>query len=251
MTAAQMRTGISFPAIRPVGLTGLLVSFSDRLEEPANRAALAFRAAVEAAAWPGVEETSTSLASSYLRFDPLILSPEALTERLRALLSTRDWRAAPLPPGRRLFRVPTLYGTDLAPQLAEAAAEAGLSPEAAIADLGATRVRVLTIGFAPGQPYLGELGTAWDLPRQSALTARVPAGALVLAVRQLTLFTAPAPTGWRHVGQTRFRCFRPEAPDPFPLSPGDEMIFAPVSRADYDRLGDVTDHGLRIEEIAG
>ena len=59
MTAVQD----GFPAIRTLGLTGLLVSFADRLSEPANRAALAFRAAVEAAGIPGVEETSTSLAS--------------------------------------------------------------------------------------------------------------------------------------------------------------------------------------------
>ena len=36
------------PAILPLGLTGWLVRFADRLEDGANRAALAFRAAVEA-----------------------------------------------------------------------------------------------------------------------------------------------------------------------------------------------------------
>jgi allophanate hydrolase subunit 1 len=69
-------------------------------------------------------------------------------------------------------------------------------------------VRVLAVGFAPGQPYLGPLGEEWNLPRLKALQ-QVPAGALVQAISQFVLFTGPAPTGWRHVGQTAFRCFRP------------------------------------------
>lgn len=253
MTATAEQTRPEFPALRPVGLTGVLVSFADRLEEAANRAALAFRAAVEAERREGVAETATSLASVFLRFDPDAMSYTALTDWLRGLLAARDWYGAPLPEGRRLFRVPTVYGTDLAPQLEEAAAAAGMSVEAAIADLGASRVRVLTIGFAPGQPYLGRLGEQWDLPRQTALTAQVPVGALVLAVRQFTLFTAPSPTGWRHVGQTAFRCFRPEAAAPFALAPGDEMIFEPVNKAAFLRIAERASDGTGgavIEEIA-
>ena len=106
-----------FPAIRSMGLTGLLVSFADRLSEPANRAALAYRAAVEGENWPGVEETSTSLASVFLRFDPLSMAPGDLRARLDALLASRDWFSAPLPSNRRRWRIPTVYGTDLAPQL--------------------------------------------------------------------------------------------------------------------------------------
>jgi len=249
MVATEPR--ISFPAIRPVGLTGMLVTFADHLDEAENRAALAFRAAVQDAGWDGIEETSTSLASAFLRFDPLRLAPEGLRARLTDLLASRDWSQALLPTGRRLFRVPTVYGTDLAPQLEEAAAAAGLDPEAAIADLSTARVRVLTIGFAPGQPYLGRLGARWDLPRQSTLTAQVPVGALVLAVRQFTLFSAAAPTGWRHVGQTNFRGFRPEAPAPFALAPGDEMIFPAIAKADFLRLRAAGEDGASIEEIVG
>lgn len=227
-----------FPVIRNLGLTGLLVSFAERMSEPANRAALAFRAALEQAAWEGVGETSTSLASAFVRFDPAILSRELLHDRLAGMLAARDWYAAPLPPGRKLWRIPTVYGTDLAPQLDEAATEAGMTADQAIASLGAARVRVLGIGFAPGQPYLGRLAPEWNLPRQKQLTPQVPEGALVLAIRQLVLFAAPSPTGWRHVGQTAFRCFRRRQDHPFPLTPGDEVIFEPTDRTAFDRLRD-------------
>ncbi|MCT8331737.1 5-oxoprolinase subunit B family protein [Albidovulum sediminis] len=239
--------------IRTLGLTGLLVSFGDRLSEPANRAALAFRAAVENEAWPGVEETSTSLASVFLRFDPVSVAPADLRHRIAQLLAARDWLAAPLPANRRRWRIPTVYGTDLAPQLHEAAAAAGMSPEDAIAELSRTTVRVLTIGFAPGQPYLGELPPAWDIPRQVALTRRVPEGALVVAIRQFVLFSAATPTGWRHIGQTAFRAFRPESAEPFPLRPGDELIFPAIGREEYEalRAADTTGDGGAERELIG
>lgn len=227
----------AFPVIRNIGLDGMLVTFGDRLSEPSNRAALAFRAVLDQQGWDQIAETSTSLASAFVRFDPLYLSHDDLHDRLAELMQSRDWYHAALPPGRKLWRVPCVYGTDLAPQLAEAADAAGLTEAQAIDALGTARVRVLTIGFAPGQPYLGPLGAEWNLPRLKALQ-QVPAGALVQAISQFVLFTAPAPTGWRHVGQTAFRCFRPDAAVPIPLTPGDEVVFEPVPRAEMMRLLD-------------
>ena len=171
------------PLIRTVGLSGILVTFADAMNEPANRAALAFRAAVEAAAWPEVRETSTSLVSTFLDVDLAATPIEAITERIKALLSSQDWPKAPLPAGRPLWPLPTVKGTALAPQLEEAAQVAGVDPDAAIKELSTSRVRVLTIGFAPGQPYLGELSETWNIPRQEGLTKSVPPGALVIAIR--------------------------------------------------------------------
>ncbi|WP_347312542.1 5-oxoprolinase subunit B family protein [Defluviimonas sp. SAOS-178_SWC] len=225
-----------FPHAVPMGLSGMLVRFSDLMDDAANRAALAFRAAVEAEAWDGVEESATSLGSVFLRFDPQLTGHAALAERVAAMLAGRDWYAEALPTGRRLWHIPALFGGPEAPQLEEAASLAGLSPEAAVADLTARPVRVLTIGFAPGLPYMGFLRKHWDIPRQTELTPIVPAGSVIVAVRQLIIFPIPTPTGWRHVGQTGFRGFRPEADSPFPLRAGDEVQFHAVSADKLDRL---------------
>lgn len=232
-----------YPLIRTVGLSGILVSFAGEMSEPANRAALAFRAAIEAEDWPEVSETSTSLVSTFLRIDLVAHSPEPLIERLADLLRRQDWLQAKLPAGRTLWHIPTLYGTDLAPQLGEAAKAAGVDPDTAIRELSSARVRVLTIGFAPGQPYLGMLPDHWNIPRQSALSASVPAGALIVAVAQLVVFTNASPTGWRHVGQTAFKNFRRDHTEPFSLSPGDELVFPSIDRAAFDKLGEAASNG--------
>jgi inhibitor of KinA len=216
------------------GVDAVLVRFGDTLSEAANRAALALCAAVGAQDWPGLQEVSTALVSVVVRFDPVVTDAATLTTSLRALVARRDWAAMPLPEGRRLWEVPAVFGTDLAPQLAEAAAMAGITAEQAIARLTAQPLRVQAIGFAPGQPYLGELGPEWNIPRQTSLTPQVPEGAVTVAIRQIVLFSVPSPTGWRHVGQTAAKLFDPARAEPFLLRPGDEVLFHAVDRAGLD-----------------
>ncbi|NOD49937.1 MULTISPECIES: allophanate hydrolase subunit 1 [unclassified Ruegeria] len=248
-----MARHVQFPLVRTVGFDGALVTFADIMSEKANCAALAFRSEVDGLQWDEVTESSASLGSTFVRFDTQLISHQQMLERLQHLLDQKDWYNTPLPTGRKLWRVPTVYGTDLAPQLDDAAAAAGLTPEEAIRRLGQSRVRVLTIGFAPGQPYLGPLGPEFNIPRLQNLTPMVPEGALVLAISQFVLFSGPTPTGWRHVGQTAFRCFRPERSDTFPLSPGDELLFTPVSREELEHIRATNTDGTGgaiCEEIA-
>lgn len=240
----------AWPRIRTAGYDGFLVSFADHLSEPANRAALAFRAAVERAGWSGVEETSTSLVSTYLRFDPNCQTHDQMQAAINALLATHDWFAADLPDGRKLWRVPTVFGTNLAPQLEEAAQAAGLTVDQAIASISQSQVRVQTIGFSPGMPYLGELPAEWDIPRQTTLTSKVSAAGLCVALRQLVLFPVATPTGWRQVGQTAFRLFRPDQDQPFVLRPGDEVLFEPTSPEKLEAMQEDANGGASCEVIS-
>ncbi|WP_245770909.1 5-oxoprolinase subunit B family protein [Natronohydrobacter thiooxidans] len=253
MTAISQNTSATgdAPTIHALGVDGVLISFGSELTEPANRAALAFHAALSGADLPGLKEAATSLTSVYLRLDLSACDLETLRPALATLLQSRDWYDAPLPATRRLWRVPALFGTELAPQLEEAAALAGLPPQDAIAELCAAPLRVQTIGFAPGQPYLGQLPENWNLPRQTDLTPRVPEGALAVAIRQMVLFSVSTPTGWRHVGQTALRLFQPDRPDPFLLRPGDEVLFQPVSRAEFETIRRDAPNGGAVSERAG
>ncbi len=149
-----------------------------------------------------------------------------------------------------MWRVPAVFGGILAPQLDQAATQAGVTASEAIADFCATPLRVQTIGFAPGQPYVGTLPDHWDIQRQSTLAPQVPVGALVVAIRQMVLFSDTTPTGWQHVGQTALRLFQPKLSDPFLLRPGDEVLFFPVPADAYPRLqADRLRGGARVERI--
>ena len=218
------------PELLPLGVDGILVRFARSLSEQANARALSFRDQVEAAAIAGVTEAASSLVSVRVGFDPARTSRASVTQALGALIATHQF----IDPGpRRLWRIPAAFGPDFAPQLNEVAGLAGLTPGRAVHEITETQTRVIAIGFAPGQPYLGMLPAHWNVPRQSTLTPGLPRGALITAVRQLIIWAADAPTGWRHIGQTAFRVYLPETPTPFAFEPGDAVRFEAVSDTDF------------------
>lgn len=153
-----------------------------------------------------------------------------------------------LPQGRKLWRVPTVFGGPHGPQLAEAAALAGMSPEDAVAQIAQTPVRVLTIGFSPGMPYLGQLPKAFDIPRKTELNPHVPPGGLALAIRQLVLFPVGTQTGWRWVGRAALDVFGQQAEQPFPLTAGDEIVFHPVDEATFEDAWAKVEQGRMVAQ---
>ena len=224
------------PKISRVGLRGVLVTFADTLSDPGNRAAVAFRAEVDAQDWAEVQETASTLVSTFIAVDLTVVDYDDMVARLTTLLDGRDWSTVAVETDRKLWTVPMCFEPEVAPQLEDAANAAGLSLKAARAQLSGMRTRVITLGFAPGQPYLGMLPVAWDIPRQTELTPQVPIGALVVAIRQFVLFATTAPTGWRHIGQTAFRPFDPDRTVPVAFSPGDEVRFAEISASELSAL---------------
>ncbi|MEL6681045.1 MAG: carboxyltransferase domain-containing protein [Pseudomonadota bacterium] len=226
------------PEFRPLGVDGVLVRFSRVLTEAANIRAVSFRDQFAGANVPGVTEVASSLASVRVGFDPVRTDRKAVTQAIMSFLADHE---TPVSSPRRLWRIPVCFDGDHAPQLAEAARLAGVTVDQAIAEITAQTTRVIAIGFAPGQPYLGMLPDHWDIPRQSTLTETLPRGALIAAVRQLIIWAADAPTGWRHIGQTAFRVYRPETAEPFAFRPGDAVQFHAISATDYAALSTNTD----------
>jgi allophanate hydrolase subunit 1 len=102
----------NFPRILPAGPGRLVVQFAAVLTDPANRAALAFRAAVTQADWPGVTDCATALASVFVGFDPL--APTDMRAQVARLLASRDWLAEPVLPGGSHVVPVVLDGPDLA-----------------------------------------------------------------------------------------------------------------------------------------
>ena len=237
----------NLPAILPLGTDALVVRFSLIPALSANAAAQVFTADLAAIMPAGIHEIVPSLASVMVRFDPEEITRARLTKHLSGVLAKRDWSNISAPAPTRRWIIPAAFGGTFGPQLDTAAQAAGISPAQALGELQSARLSVLAIGFAPGQPFLGLLPEHWNFPRLSELTPQVPAGALVAAVRQLVLFANPSATGWRHIGQTTFRPFRPESAQPFPLKTGDEVVFEAV---DHTAFADLVERGDEAADTA-
>jgi len=223
--------GTSPVVLRPAGDSGLIVEFGNRIDPNINNAVLAFERHLQDAAIPGVIETAPTICSVLVRFDPLVTPPEEIRAQCSALATVRDWLGAPPPEGARRWRIPAVYGGTAGPDLSEVAELLDKREDQVIAMHAACTLRVMMLGFAPGMAYLGELPPEWDIPRRAEIKPLVPAGSLLVAIRQTVFFATDAPTGWRTIAHSPFRGFRPETGTPFTLSPGDEVIFEPVTTA--------------------
>ncbi|KCV81747.1 allophanate hydrolase subunit 1 [Actibacterium atlanticum] len=241
--------GPELPELLPLGPDGIVVRFGRVVSPQLSAAVLAFEQAVQENLPDGVTEVAPSLSSVLVRFDPARGRRDQVLTALRKLLGGVDWLAETLPPASRIWHVPVCFGADQAPDLKTFCQLAGLSSEQAIAQITQTPLRVLAIGFAPGQPYLGYLPPAWDIPRRAALTPQVPAGALVAALRQLVLFNHASPTGWFQIGETAFRPFQRDRTVPFALKSGDSVQFHAIGSAEYSALKNRSDGlgGARYE----
>ncbi|WP_304616586.1 5-oxoprolinase subunit B family protein [Paracoccus sp. (in: a-proteobacteria)] len=215
------------PEILPHGLDGLLVRFSLSPDPRAMAAVQRLAADLSDRPPEGSVEIAPALVSCLLRFDPARTRPEALEADLLARARAALVDGAPLAPRRR-WTLPTAFGGAAGPELEPIARQMGLTPDQAIAQICGTDLAVLAIGFAPGQPYLGLLPEGWNLPRLPDLVPEVPAGAVVVALRQIVIFGNPSPTGWRQVGRMAFRSFWPDRAEPMPLAPGDAIRLVPV-----------------------
>lgn len=238
------------PEVLPVGLDGYLVRFALTPEPAAMTAARRFATRIEEATPEGVVEIAAALVSVLVRFERSV-DRALLQTHLKGIVDEIVSGPLDLPAPTRRWTVPVAFGGEEGPQLAQAAKAAGLTETQAVDEICAADLRVLTIGFAPGQPYIGLMPEHWNLPRMSELNPSVPAGALVVAVRQFVLFGAESATGWQQVGRAAFRTFVPERAEPMPLRGGDAIRFARATADEIARLSDDNDRmgGAQLEVL--
>lgn len=222
------------PVLRPAGDMGVLVEFGEIYHPVINRAVLAFDSALTEILPKGVIETVPTFRSVLVRFDPFELPFDRLEALLSHLLASRDWFQSDQHQNQRSWLLPVVYGGENGPDLAEVAGLMQMSEAQVVESHCAQPLVVAMLGFSPGLAYLGQLPPIWDFARRSTINPKVPAGAILVAVRQTVLPSTAIPTGWRQIGRTPFRGFDPAARTPFVLSPGDEVRFHPVSQSDYD-----------------
>lgn len=214
--------GTAIARFVPVGADMLVVRFADRLDDAANRTALAFVQDVKGDAISGVVEIVPSLVSVGLRYDPETTTAAGVAGEARLRMVRLD--AHRVLDARRHDVSITYDGPDL-----DAVTERlGMSVEAFIARHHADELRVLAIGFAPGFVYCGFHADDLVVPRRTAVRPGVPAGTVLFAAGQTAICATEIPTGWHVIGHTDLRNFDPARDPPSQLRPGDVVSFSPA-----------------------
>jgi len=216
------------PGIYPASDQALLVSygrFTPTLQEDVARLARALRDVPPA----GFVDLHPGYGSLLVRYDPRRTDAATLEEVLRARLVLSRGHIST--EGGRLVEVPVVYGGSDGPDLVEVARETGLTPDG-VAELHAgAEYRVAFLGFTAGFPYLSGLPEALAVARLPNPRRLVPAGSVAIAGGQAGIYPQATPGGWRLLGRTPLRLFRPEADPITLLRMGDRVRFVRLAHA--------------------
>jgi inhibitor of KinA len=232
-TVVAMKDSTQDFRIVPAGDSALVVEFEERIDPAVNARVIRVADAIQGASIPGVRDVVPAYRSVAVFFNPIRTDYPRLLDCLE-----REARrpAAGRVEERAPIDVPVCYGGELGPDLADVAAFAGMSPDDVVAAHAGAIYRVFMLGFVPGFAYMGVVDARIAMPRRAVPRVRVPSGAVAIAGLQTGIYPAETPGGWQLIGRTPVKPYDPTRPEPFLFKAGDAVRFAPIGRAEYDRL---------------
>jgi KipI family sensor histidine kinase inhibitor len=205
----------------PVGESALSVEFGDAIDPALNARVRGLDRVLGDEGFPGFREAIPTYRALLVLYDPRATRYAEACAHLRRL-------AEAAPAGETagaLHVVPTRYGGEDGPDLAEVARRHGLGETEVVGAHASAEYTAFMLGFTPG---LGLLPEALATPRRSTPRVRVPAGSVAIAGRQTGIYPVASPGGWSLIGRTSVRLFDPFADPPSLIQPGDRVRFAPV-----------------------
>jgi len=133
--------------------------------------------------------------------------------------------------------LPVYYSPESGADLTALAASKHLGIEDIIALHSEREYLVYAIGFAPGFAYLGEVDPVLATPRLTTPRLSVPKGSVAIAGSQTAVYPSRSPGGWNLIGLCPVAMFDREATPPMPVTVGDTVVFQPISKNEFLRLG--------------
>ncbi|WP_419162948.1 5-oxoprolinase subunit B family protein [Candidatus Palauibacter sp.] len=182
---------------------------------------------------PGLRATIPAFNRLLVEGTPSLWDPSEVGARLetgaRAALE-----GEPEAPSAALVTLPVCYDGELAPDLEDVAAIAGLTPDDVARVHSGTTYMVLATGFAPGFAYLGDLDARIAAPRLASPRASVPRGSVGIADRRTGVYPADGPGGWCLVGRVPSPFFEDAAERIARFTAGGSAEFRRIGRKDYE-----------------
>jgi KipI family sensor histidine kinase inhibitor len=224
------------PTIKPFGERGFIAQlggFSSDVDSGlfANAVAHAMRDK------NGVDDAVAGIDTIAMRFDPAQLDAEQAHAMLLDAASNTPRNVSSA--GAKVIDIPVCYGGEYGPDFDALCTQLNLTPEALVKLHSGAPYRVITIGFAPGFAYLGELPEGLSAPRLETPRLRVEAGSVGVAGRYSGVYSLPSPGGWRIIGRTPLTLFDEREHQPFIFEPGDEVRFRAVTPDAFDAIARV------------
>lgn len=209
------------PTFIAVADHGLLVAFSDQIDDRVAEQILALDQAIARTPPQGVKEVIPALVNLMVVFDPL----QTDHTTLQAELETRIAGLSHTRTVTQIHEVKVCYDAPFAPDLGAVAKQTGLTSDEVISRHLGSLYRVGMYGFAPGYAYMTGVDPAIQVPRKPTALRDVPAGSVIIAGPQCLVTTLTMPTGWMIIGRSPTRILQNDPDQPFLFNVGDQVRF--------------------------
>jgi len=223
--------GPSWPRLLDCGDRALTVEFGNAVDPELNQRVRALDHALKGI--PGIVETIPTFRSLFIEYDPFTISRDQLSKLITARLNQPEANARG---NEKIIDIPVCYGGEFGPDLADVAANAGLSEAEVIERHSRNNYPIYMLGFMPGFAYLGGLDPQLNTPRLKTPRQEIPAGSVGIAGMQTGIYPLKSPGGWRLIGRTPVKVYDPSSPNPFLYAAGDVIRFRPIDAAEYRRM---------------
>ena len=206
------------------------------LPVPADREAIARVLGLERLArdaLPDVRATIPAFNRLLVEGSPSTWDPEEVEARLSAAAKECMLDLPQIETGDPVS-LPVCYDPELAPDLEEVSANAGMSVAEVASVHSGTPYTVLATGFAPGFAYLGDLEARIAMPRLATPRRRVDTGSVGIADRRTGIYPTAGPGGWRIVGRVPEPFFADPTERISRFRPGGTVEFRAIDRDAYE-----------------
>ncbi len=197
------------------------VRLSEGLDVAANADGHALVAALLAAPHPALTDIYPAYTTVWIELDLDRGRRDEVEAWVRGALATLERGSEPAG-ARRLVEIPVRYD---GPDLAEAAAAAGLDAASVAALHAAPTYRTFCVGASPGFPFLASVDPRLRLPRRPSPRAAVPAHTVAVTGEQTGIYSVRGPGGWNLLGTALAAVYDPARDEPFLVAPGDDVRF--------------------------
>jgi KipI family sensor histidine kinase inhibitor len=215
----------------PAGDSALVLEFGNEISEAINREIRFVTDALDRAKLAGVLDLTPTYRSILVNFDPLLTPASRITDFVTELL--KNYTGSSEASGGEVIEIPVLYGGEAGPDLDFICEHTKLDEEEVIRRHSSVEYLVYMLGFTPGFAYLGGMPKELATPRLAKPRALIPAGSVGIAAAQTGIYPVESPGGWQLLGRTPLKVFNYERSEPFLLSAGDYLKFAPISAREY------------------
>ena len=222
------------PRIEVVAIDCLMLRLFDDIAESNMPWMLAASERLRASFAGQLIDLVPSYTTLMVHYDGLALSPAQARELIAEALT--DLHPETRNSGQ-CHVLPVWYDLSVGPELSLLATRAGCSVSEVIRRHSEHEYQVFALGFAPGFAFMGLVEESLAAPRLNTPRKRVASGSVGIAERQTAAYPAQSPGGWNLIGRTPSALFDREREGYSLMQPGDTVRFAPITHAEFIRLG--------------